>query len=147
MVRAEESVVVGRPIEEVFAYLTDPSKVPEWQSSALEARLETEGPMRAGSRAVETRKFLGRKLESKMDVLEYESPKLFTIKVASGPVPFQVTNTLSETGAGTRVDAVIEGEPGGFFRLAEPLVVRAVQRELRGNLETLKDVLEGRAGA
>jgi uncharacterized protein YndB with AHSA1/START domain len=147
MVRAEESVVVGRPIEEVFAYLTDPSKVPEWQSSALEARLETEGPMRAGSRAVETRKFLGRKLESKMDVLEYEPPKLFTIKVASGPVPFQVTNTLSETGAGTRVDAVIEGEPGGFFRLAEPLVVRAVQRELRGNLETLKDVLEGRAGA
>jgi uncharacterized protein YndB with AHSA1/START domain len=147
MLRAEESVVVGRPIEEVFAYLTDPSKVPEWQSSALEARLETEGPMRAGSRAVETRKFLGRKLESKMDVLEYEPPKLFTIKVASGPVPFQVTNTLSETGAGTRVDAVIEGEPGGFFRLAEPLVVRAVQRELRGNLETLKDVLEGRAGA
>jgi hypothetical protein len=40
---------------------------------------------------------------------------------------------------------VVEGEPGGFFRLAEPLVVRAVERELRNNLATLKDVLEARA--
>lgn len=145
MLRAEESVVVQRPIDEVFAYFTDPATLPEWQASALEAQLEGEGPMRAGSRAVETRKFLGRRMESTMEVLEYEPPRRFTIKASSGPVPFQVTSDLSEEDGGTLVRSVVEGEPGGFFRLAEPLVVRAVERELRNNLATLKDVLESRA--
>jgi len=145
MLRAEESVVVQRPIDEVFAYFTDPTTLPEWQASALEAQLEGEGPMRAGSRAVETRKFLGRRMESTMEVLEYEPPRRFTIKASSGPVPFQVTSDLSEKEGGTLVRSVVEGEPGGFFRLAEPLVVRAVERELRNNLATLKDVLESRA--
>jgi uncharacterized protein YndB with AHSA1/START domain len=145
MLRAEESVVVQRPIDEVFAYFTDPATLPEWQASALEAQLEGEGPMRAGSRAVETRKFLGRRMESTMEVLEYEPPRRFTIKTSAGPVPFQVTSDLSEEDGGTLVRSVVEGEPGGFFRLAEPLVVRAVERELRNNLATLKDVLEARA--
>lgn len=145
MLRAEESVIVQRPIDEVFAYFTDPATLPEWQASALEAQLQGEGPMRAGSRAVETRKFLGRKMESTMEVLEYEPPRRFTIKASSGPVPFQVTSDLSEEDGGTLVRSVVEGEPGGFFRLAEPLVVRAVERELRNNLATLKDVLESRA--
>ena len=44
MIRREESIVVARPIEEVFGYLTDPGTLPEWQATALEARLEGEGP-------------------------------------------------------------------------------------------------------
>jgi uncharacterized protein YndB with AHSA1/START domain len=142
MVTVEETVVVERPIEQVFAYVTDPARIPEWQSSALEAHLDGEGPMRAGSTVLEKRKFLGRRLESTMEVLEYEPPHRFRIKASSGPVPFDVTNTFSTAEGGTRISAVVEGEPGGFFRLAEPLVARAVARELRNNLETLKDVLE-----
>ena len=145
MVRAEESVVVQRPIDEVFGYFTDAAKIPEWQASALEARVQGDGPMRAGSRALETRKFLGRRMESTMEVLEYEPPRRFTIKVSSGLVPFQVTSDLSEEDGGTRIRSVLEGEPGGFLRLAEPLVARGVERELRNNLATLKDVLESRA--
>jgi uncharacterized protein YndB with AHSA1/START domain len=144
MVTVEETIVVERPIEEVFAYFTDPARIPEWQSSALEAHLDGEGPMRAGSRVLEKRKFLGRQMESTMEVLEYEPPHRFRIKASSGPVPFEVTNTLNAAEGGTRINAVLEGEPGGFFRLAEPLVARAVARELRNNLETLKDVLEAR---
>jgi len=145
MLREEESVVVQRPIDEVFAYFTDPAMIPEWQASALEARLEGEGPMRAGSRVVETRKFLGRRMESRMEVLDYEPPRRFTVKVSSGPVPFQARTELTEEDGGTRVQSIIEGEPGGFFKLAEPIVARALRRELQGNLETLKDVLESRS--
>lgn len=142
MLKVEETVVVGRPIEEVFALLTDPARIPEWQSSALEAHLDGGGPMHVGSTVLEQRKFLGRRMESTMEVLEYEPPHRFRVKASSGPIPFDVTNTLSAAEGGTRIDAVLEGEPGGFFRLAEPLVGRAVARELRNNLETLKDILE-----
>ena len=143
MIRVSESIVVERPIDDVFAYLTNPETVGEWQGSALEARLE-DGPMRAGSRVVETRKFLGRRIESTMEVLEYEPPTRFVIATRSGPVPFTVTNVLSAENGATRVEATLEGEPGAFFRLAEPLVGRAAEREIRSTFATLKDVMEER---
>ena len=145
MVRVEDSIVVERPIDDVFAYMTDPETLPEWQGSCLEARLEGSEPMHAGSRVRETRKFLGRRIESTMEVAEHEPPRRFVIRVGSGPVPFTASNSLSEANGGTRIDATVEGEPGGFFRLAEPLVVRALEREMKNNLATLKDVLEARA--
>jgi hypothetical protein len=38
----------------------------------------------------------------------------------------------------------VEGEPGGFFKLADPLIERALKRQVRNDLETLKDLLEAR---
>ena len=142
MARAEHSIVIERPPDEVFAYLSDPSKLPEWQASAIDARQETPEPMSIGTRVRETRKFLGRRMESVVEVTAYEPGRELSLKVVSGPLPFHVRQMLERVELGTKIDVVIEGEPGGFFKLAEPLVVRAVERELANNLATLKDVLE-----
>jgi uncharacterized membrane protein len=143
MARAEHSVVIEQPPDRVFAYLSDPGDLPKWQASALEATQEPPGAMAAGTRIRELRKFLGKRMESVMEVTVYEPGQEFSLKVVSGPIPFHVHQTFESLGAGTKIDVVIEGEPGGFFKLAEPLVVRAVGRELANNLETLKDILEG----
>ena len=37
---------------------------------------------------------------------------------------------------------VTEGEPGGFFRLVGPVLEMAGRRQLRTDLENLKDLLE-----
>jgi uncharacterized protein YndB with AHSA1/START domain len=142
MARAEHSIVIERPPSDVFAYLSDPSKLPEWQASAMEARQETPEPMAAGTRVREVRKFLGKRMESVIEVTAHEPGRELSLKVVSGPLPFHVRQLLEPVEGGTRIDVVIEGEPGGFFKLAEPLVVRAVERELANNLATLKDVLE-----
>jgi uncharacterized protein YndB with AHSA1/START domain len=142
MIRVEHSVVVSRPPEEVFAYSTDPANVPEWQGSALEANIG--GPIQAGATGREVRKFLGRRMESTMRIEEYEPPRKFALRVTSGPVPFRFEQTTEPDGGSTRISVAIEGEPGGFFKLAEPLVERAVKRELEGNYATLKDILEAR---
>jgi carbon monoxide dehydrogenase subunit G len=144
MIKAETSTSINRPPDEVFAYATDPTHVAEWQSSALEARVD--GPVQAGATGVEVRKFLGRRIESTMRIEAYEPPRRFALQVTSGPVPFHVEQTVEPEGEGSRVSVVMEGEPGGFFRLAEPLVERAVKRELEGNLATLKDILEEGSG-
>jgi len=144
VVRAEESIVVERPIEEVFAYLTDLERVPEWQTNVLFLQLQS-GSLRPGAQLVELRKFLGRKIESVVEVTEYDPPHRYTIKTQSGPIPFEISNVLSESGGGTRIDAAVEGEPGRFFGLIEWRVVKAVERELWNSLATLKDILEARA--
>jgi hypothetical protein len=45
---------------------------------------------------------------------------------------------------GTRFTPRIEAEPGGFFELVGPVLERAIRRQMRTNLETLKDLLEAR---
>jgi carbon monoxide dehydrogenase subunit G len=144
VVRAEESIFVERPVDEVFAYLTDLERVPEWQTNVLFIQLQS-GSLRPGAKLVELRKFLGRKVESVVEVTEYEPPTRYTIKVQSGPIPFEISNVLSDAGSGTRIDAVVDGEPGRFFGLVEWRVVKAVERELWNSLATLKDILEARA--
>jgi uncharacterized protein YndB with AHSA1/START domain len=145
VVRAEESIFVERPIGEVFAYLTDLENVPEWQTNVLFLQLESPGRLRVGARLIELRKFLGRKVESVVEVTAYDPPHRYTTSVQSGPIPFEISNVLSESGGGTRIDAAVEGEPGRFFGLVEWRVVKAVERELWNSLATLKDILEARA--
>src|SRR5581483_4858304 len=127
VVRAQESILVELPIEEVFAYLTNLERVPEWQTNVLFLQLQSGGALRKGAQLVELRKFLGRKVESIVEVTEYDPPHVYTIKVQSGPIPFEISNVLSESGAGTRIDASVEGEPGRFFSLVEWRVVKAVE--------------------
>ena len=145
MIRVEHTVTIDRPPTEVFAYVSDASKLPEWQSTALEARWETAGPIAVGSRAVEIRKFLGRRMESTMEVTGFEQDRELSFRVLSGPVPFQVTQKLEAVSGGTRVDLVAEGEPGGFFKMAEPLVARALRRQIETDFATMKDILEARS--
>ena len=142
MIRVEASVVIERPPDEVFAYATDPANVSEWQSSALEATVD--GPLQPGATGREVRKFLGRRMESTIRIEEYEPPRRFVLQVTSGPVPFRVEQSVEPAGEGSRISVVMEGEPGGFFKLAESLVERGVRRELDGNFATLKDILEAR---
>ena len=50
------SVEIARSPEDVFAYITDVSRHPEWQEGLVSATLESEGPVRVGSRVVHRRK-------------------------------------------------------------------------------------------
>ncbi len=52
------------------------------------------------------------------------------------------TYTFEEVSAGTRLTRIAEGETRGFFKLAEPLIERAVERQVKNDLEMLKDILE-----
>jgi carbon monoxide dehydrogenase subunit G len=142
MVTIDFDVSVARPAEEVFEYLADPQKVVQWQAWAVDIEQVSEEARGVGARFRDVRRFLGRTIESTMEFTEYEPPKVLGLKVESGPIPFRIRQTLEAEGAGTRVRVHAEGEPGGFFKLAEPLVGRAAERQMKSDFETLKDLLE-----
>jgi uncharacterized protein YndB with AHSA1/START domain len=55
-----ESVEISRRPEDVFSYVTDPSRLPEWKESVVSVRQESDGPVAVGSRVVVTRRVGGR---------------------------------------------------------------------------------------
>jgi len=142
MVRFELSVDIDRPLHEVWEYLTDPERVPEWQSSAQSSHQVSDGPMRVGTRLRDERRFMGRRATSDVEVSEYEPERLFTLHGLSGPVRFTVRHRLSENGSGTRLDVDAEADPGGIGRFMRPVIERAAGHELRGDFNRLKERLE-----
>ncbi len=141
--RIEESVEINRPPEEVFEYVADPENLPEWTGIVLEVQKEGRGQLKEGDRFTSVAKFLGRRFETPFEVAAYQPPRLHSHKSTGGPMQQEWTRTFEETaGGGTRLTQVVEGEPGGFFRLAGPLLERAGRRQFRTDLENLKDLLE-----
>jgi uncharacterized protein YndB with AHSA1/START domain len=145
MARAEVSTTIKRPVEDVFAVLSNPENSPKWSSASLEAKITSAGTFGVGSTARTVSKVLGRRLESEMELTEFEPNRKFAAHSKSGPFPVQLSMTFQGTEGGTRVNATIEGEPAGFFKLAEPLIVRTVKRQLQSDLDNLKDLMEANA--
>ena len=142
MVRFAFALEIARPLHEVWEYLTDPERVPEWQSSCVAAHRLDDGPMRAGVRIADERRFMGRKITSTVEVSEYEPEHVFTLKGISGPVRFEVQQTLEPNEDGTRVSIDAHADSGGLSRFTAPLVAHHAEREMRADFERLKQKLE-----
>jgi len=41
---------IDRPVGDVFAYVTDPQKLPTWQTNTVSVVQEGDGPLRVGTR-------------------------------------------------------------------------------------------------
>jgi uncharacterized membrane protein len=140
--RFELEIVVERPVEDVFAYVTDVRNLPKWQESAIEAEWENDAPIARGSRMRERRSFLGRAAENVLEVTAYERDSRFDLKALSGPIRFQVAHTFEPTDGATRLRVVVEGETGGMLRFTGPIVARQAERQFRADLVRLKETLE-----
>jgi uncharacterized protein YndB with AHSA1/START domain len=143
--RVEESVEINRSPEEVFDYVANPQNLPEWSGLAIEVKDAPE-PLEEGDKFTAVGKFLGRRFETPYERISIEPNRRYTDRAAGGPVPDQDwIYTFEEMPAGTtRLTRAVEGEPGAFFKLAEPLIERVLRRQVRADLETLKDLLEAR---
>lgn len=142
MVTVEQSVEIARPIVEVFAYVTDVERLPEWQSTVSEVRAE--GAIAPGTRVHDVREFLGRRAATTLEVTRVEPPHRFSLHVVEGPVRYELDHELSESGGGTRVRVSARASVPGVLGIAARPMIKAAERQLRTDLEHLKGVLERR---
>ncbi|MFQ5966558.1 MAG: SRPBCC family protein [Acidimicrobiia bacterium] len=143
MFKANASVWINRSQKEVFDYITDPANDSQWQGPTESSRWTSEGPPGVGSTQESVIKFLGRKFESTLEITSWDPPNSQGFKVTKGPVPFEGTVVLESTGEiGTQATVEVEGEPGGFFKLAEGLVGKQIEKQLDTDFNALKLLLE-----
>jgi uncharacterized membrane protein len=143
--RVEESIEINRPLKEVFNYVSDVGNFPQWMAHALEVRKDTEGPPQHSDRFTLAIKSVGRRFETPYERTSYEPYRRYTDRAVGGPIPNQRWDcTFEEVPGGTRLRRAVDAEPTGLLKLLEPLQKRAAERQLRADLQTLKDVLEAR---
>ena len=142
MTKLEMSIVINRPVEEVFEYLSDPENEQQHRPGLLESEIMSEGPYGVGTTTREVSQFLGLRIETTAIVTEYEPNKKIALKTTSGPIPFLMSATFEPVEDGTKVTETFEGEVGGFFKLAEPVVIRMGMRQMETEFKNVKDLLE-----
>ncbi len=145
MARIEINLVINRPIEEVFAFVSNSENLPRWRSTSLEVKKTSGEPFGLGSTFKGRFTFLGRQFDGNIVVTGYEPNRVYVSKIAEGPFPLETGYTLEPVENGTHVTFVVEGAPGGFFKFAEPLVVSMAKRAYDTDLQNLKEMLEAQA--
>ena len=142
------SVEISRRPEDVFAYITDPSHLPEWQESVVRVKTDDSVPAGGGSRAAMTRRVGPREIDMTAEITDLDPPRSWRVRGVDGPVRGNVKGTIEplDDGARSRVTIELDFEGHGIGKLLVPLVVRRqAQKELPINVQNLKRRLESAA--
>ena len=143
--RLEESVDIDRPLEEVYEYVSDVGNYPQWMAHVLEVRKATPGAPQQSESFVVAIKSVGRRFETPYERTSYEAGRRYTDRAVGGPIPNQRWHSaFREVPGGTRFTRAVEVESSGVLKLLEPLQRRAAGRQLKKDLQTLKQVVEAR---
>ena len=138
--RVEASVIVDRPAEQVWKFMTDLSNTPKWDPGVLEAKQTSAGPVGIGT-TIQSVHPKQRVLNSR--VIEYEPNKKFTLEFTSGPVKgTKVTYSLESIEGRARLTRTFDLKFSGVFRLVGPFVARRAKREGGAEVGNVKRILE-----
>jgi hypothetical protein len=144
-VRVVNEVIIDRLPSDVFEFVADVGNNPQWQRGMREAHFTSGPPLRVGSTYAQIATFLGRRIESRFEIVQYEPGRLVKGSTTISPFPIMFTRIVEPHEGGAKVTAIVEGRPDGIFALASPLVRRLVGASVRRDYENLKLLLEGRA--
>ena len=139
-----ESIIIDRPRQEVWDFLQDPENIRLTNSNLQEYEQVGDGEIQKGTRFRGVVRIAGRSLEWANEVTELKEPSSFHTRSVESAIDFTYDTELEDAGDGTKVTVHQEiGSFGGFFgKLADPLVVRMYRKDVRSNLENMKEVLE-----
>lgn len=143
-VDVEVATTIRRPVAVVAAFAGDPTHAPEWYVNIRSVEWRTPEPVAIGSRMDFVAHFLGRRLAYTYEVVEMEPERRLVMRTADGPFPMETTYEWEPAGEGaTRMTLRNRGNPSGFFRVAAPLMERAMRRATTKDLARLTALLEG----
>jgi uncharacterized membrane protein len=149
--KVEESIIINRSPDDVFAFLTARNNDPVWMAAVIEsewldlAARDTVAPMRVGRRGRMVMKNVGRRQEYVDEVTDYQPGRRIAHRTVEGPIQLNTACLTEPAGDGCRATVVGETDNfigGPFGKLANPIVARLVSRGFRADLAKLKDLLE-----
>jgi uncharacterized protein YndB with AHSA1/START domain len=119
-------IEIARPPDEVYAYVTDPSRFPEWQHDVVRVRLEGDRPPGLGSRFTTTRRIGRVEQTTTQEITELDPPRSWAARGVDGP--FRPSAGIAveplDGGAGSRVRFTLDFEGQGIGRLLPLEVIR-----------------------
>ncbi|MGK5440288.1 SRPBCC family protein [Micromonospora sp. URMC 105] len=144
MAAAVSTIDIARPPEQVFSYVTDPSRFAEWQDDVVDVRLEPAGRAGLGSRFTTIRRIGGAERTMTQEVTEDRPPRRWAVHGIDGPIRPRMTVTVAplDEGARSRVTFALDFVGHGIGVPLVPMVRRMAAKGAPASYRHLKDRLE-----
>ncbi|UII55825.1 SRPBCC family protein [Cytobacillus spongiae] len=139
----QSSVIIHKPIHEVFDYMTNLQNMPEIMPNVVHAELTTGGTIEKGSTYVETRRVRGREVNAEVEFIEFEKEKTYTTKSITNGLVVLYRYDFDAIEEGTQVQFQATVETKGFMmKLTKRFLVNILKSEDGNQLRYVKDDLE-----
>jgi uncharacterized protein YndB with AHSA1/START domain len=143
MITFKTTVGIERPIEEVFAYVSDPANFPSWNSAVRDVRATSTGANGTGSTYAMKRQLPTGPATNQLEIVAHEQPREFAIRTTAGPTPFLYRYGFGVENGKTILQLDLQVELDGVAALMPQLARLGIKRGVDDNLAKLKLLLEG----
>jgi carbon monoxide dehydrogenase subunit G len=140
--RFRDSIIINRPVAEVWAFLQQPNSEAAWHPGVIEEKMTSAGGLSAGATGIEVRRVFGRRMEFPWEITQFESGRSVTTRGVGGPVAWEATYLLEPIEDATRFTLDYRQEATGLWRLllvGAPIVMR---QQAKADLANLKRLVE-----
>ena len=138
----DDLIIINRPIQEVFDYLTDHSNDKHWKPFVTESRKVTTGSIGVGTRFEIVVMAWGYRRAGEVEIVEYQPYRSFAYRANDPIYPFIARSTFSETPSGTQILGQVEFQTKGLWKLFTPLFLLFIRSQFRQTFNRLKQILE-----
>jgi uncharacterized protein YndB with AHSA1/START domain len=142
MITFDISVRIGRPIDDVFSFVSDPLKFPRWNSAVKSVQITSGTSGEPGSKYSMRRELPSGRVENELEVFTCNAPSEFGTRTTSGPTPFVYRHRLFPEGGATVVRLDAEVELPSVPAALRPLAARRVRGGVDADFGALKRILE-----
>jgi uncharacterized membrane protein len=147
MATLETSVKIGKPVAQVFEFITNLEN--QKKLSSYITGIQVSEPLKVGTRYKIQTTSMGHVIETLNEVVAFEPNKKFGVKTFASPPASDVTNTyvLEEDGGATKlvmqIDAVLT--PAGMPKMPgmEEMMKKQMLAGFESTLATMKKLIEG----
>src|SRR5215203_5511418 len=144
----ESTVIIERPVEEVFGFVLDLTNIPSTDPSVRSVEKTSEGPIGAGTTFLMRQEAppVGKVREATVRYTAVEPHRNIEFEAMVGPITPTAKLTFEQANGGTKVTFRGEPNPVGPLKIISPLISYQGQRMWDKRLAGLKSTLEAAGG-
>ncbi len=136
--RMDATITIARPVDAVFAYVSNVSNDIYWRAGVTESGLYSDPPLGLGSSGYAR----AGDAEAKWQVVSYTAGSSVEWELVDGPFQGKGGYRLVPVEGGTQFTLVADLEPSGVYKLMGPLFAWMGRRRNQADVEKLREILE-----
>lgn len=142
MIQITSNTLIYQPIKRVFDFVSTPENDFQWQYGTLASTRLPGSITGPGACFQSVGNFMGQRIQSTFEVIEYEPTSRYGFRSISGPLQSFTSFTFEIAKGYTQVKMTMQANVINMMDFSENVLEKKMKRQIKENLSMLKNILE-----